>query len=245
MDCDENGIPDECDLVTAGDCDADGVPDACQIDTDGDGLIDACDNCTFTANAGQADGDGDGVGDACDIPIAISVQSDRAWVYENLDGISDCGVVFSAAVLDDPFPNTSYTYQWTISPPGDRPMANFVEVSGAASHEATFSAPARPGYSPSAESHSALVSVTGDQYGNVGEASLLIWVRTLGDVNGDGCVSAVDSAVVQAVEDGTETDPALVDAADVNCDGSVSGVDAQIVASVVADFDGNGAGACP
>lgn len=81
-DCNENGVPDECEADTDGDgvidtCDACpndpaktaagvcgcGVPD---VDTDGDGILDCRDNCPAVANADQADSDNDGVGDACE-----------------------------------------------------------------------------------------------------------------------------------------------------------------------------------
>jgi len=58
LDCDGNGVLDEC----QSDCDGDGVADACQIladpalDCDGNGVLDAC----------QTDSDGDGVIDACE-----------------------------------------------------------------------------------------------------------------------------------------------------------------------------------
>ncbi len=43
-----------------------GVGTNCQGDDDGDGLVNACDNCTATANAAQEDNDGDNFGNACD-----------------------------------------------------------------------------------------------------------------------------------------------------------------------------------
>ncbi|HWL92916.1 MAG TPA: thrombospondin type 3 repeat-containing protein, partial [Phycisphaerae bacterium] len=74
-DCNGNDIPDECDIdeddpdgdgETSNDCDDNGVPDECEDDTDGDGIIDDCDNCPEAPNADQQDTDNDGIGDACD-----------------------------------------------------------------------------------------------------------------------------------------------------------------------------------
>jgi len=48
------------------DCDGNGVPDECDPDTDGDALPDACDNCPTIPNANQSNIDGDAFGDVCD-----------------------------------------------------------------------------------------------------------------------------------------------------------------------------------
>lgn len=82
-DCNDNGIPDDCELDTDDDgliddcdgCPTDpnksepgicgcGVPD--QNDADMDGIVDCIDNCPTIANPDQADCDGDGLGDVCD-----------------------------------------------------------------------------------------------------------------------------------------------------------------------------------
>ncbi len=67
-DCNGSGEDDAQDILngTSTDCNANGIPDDCELDTDGDGVIDDCDNCPATANAGQEDADGNGVGDACE-----------------------------------------------------------------------------------------------------------------------------------------------------------------------------------
>lgn len=72
-DCNENQIADSVDIAsgTSPDCDDNGVPDECDADNDGDGVIDACDNCPEVANADQADYDGNGAGDACDASADI------------------------------------------------------------------------------------------------------------------------------------------------------------------------------
>ncbi|HOW73879.1 MAG TPA: SUMF1/EgtB/PvdO family nonheme iron enzyme [Phycisphaerae bacterium] len=84
LDCNSNGVPDECEA----DLDQDGLIDPCdncpakpnsrQEDADGDGVGDACDNCPTTANADQTDTDGDGIGDACDGLFTTSAVS-RSW----------------------------------------------------------------------------------------------------------------------------------------------------------------------
>lgn len=68
-DCDVDGLPNSCEIAAgAADCDADGIPDACQLvaggfDCDGDGIVDSCAVATGLA----ADCNGTGVPDACEI----------------------------------------------------------------------------------------------------------------------------------------------------------------------------------
>ncbi len=77
-DCNGNGTDDPEDIAngTSEDCNEDGVPDECQVDTDNDGQIDACDDCPQDPNktaAGECgcgnpdiDTDGDSVLDCRD-----------------------------------------------------------------------------------------------------------------------------------------------------------------------------------
>jgi hypothetical protein len=105
LDCNNNDIPDECDIrdcdgdpacgdcnkngqldlcESQEDCNDDGIADICQSDTkldsDGDGIRDCLDNCPTKPNADQLDGDENGFGDACDSlltlgPCPTSIQA--------------------------------------------------------------------------------------------------------------------------------------------------------------------------
>jgi formylglycine-generating enzyme required for sulfatase activity len=70
----------------ASDCDDNGIPDDCEPDADGDGVIDACDNCRAVPNPGQVDSNGDGVGDACSGPPQVLFGVDyRERVFVEID----------------------------------------------------------------------------------------------------------------------------------------------------------------
>ena len=75
-DCNENGIPDECDIAGgAPDCDGNGVPDECDPDCNENGMVDACDlDCSladcmtcYPECVDLCDCQGDGVPDNCQI----------------------------------------------------------------------------------------------------------------------------------------------------------------------------------
>lgn len=219
-DCNENGVADATDIAdgTAQDSNGNGVPDACE---DPAGLPD---------NA-----------------LSLSVSASRAWTYEHLvfqgTPANNCEVSFNATVDSDPLANNSYTYQWTITPPADRPGASFTPVSGETTATPTFLPPNRP--ASSANDYLVTVVATGDDHGNVGMATTTIKVRLLGDADNSGCVDQADIDFVDDVEAGVITDPDLVLQADVNCDGTTNFVlDLAVVDLVRLNLDGNGNG-CP
>lgn len=127
LDCQGNGIPDECEP----DADQDGRPDDCdpcptldngldsdqdghldcadnctavsnpeQADTDEDGVGDDCDTCPLVPDSGQGDFDGDGIGDLCDNCPSIANEQQ---LDENGDGVGDaCEVCRSAGIITEP-----------------------------------------------------------------------------------------------------------------------------------------------
>ena len=81
-DCNSNGTPDNCDILSGGstDCDRDGLPDECEADCNGNGVPDACD----ISGGSSGDCNEDGIPDDCQLK-----QNDC-----NNDGIpDDCQLV--------------------------------------------------------------------------------------------------------------------------------------------------------
>jgi CSLREA domain-containing protein len=92
-DCDEDGIPDACELTT--DCNQNGIPDSCESDADGDGTIDACDPCPNSASNVDSDGDGTpDCNDGCPNDPSKTAPGDCgcgvADADSDEDGVADC-----------------------------------------------------------------------------------------------------------------------------------------------------------
>lgn len=92
-DCDNDGIPDACELEA--DCNQNGIPDSCENDADGDGTIDACDACPNSAD--NADSDDDGTpdcNDGCPEDPAKTAPGDCGCgtgdTDADEDGVADC-----------------------------------------------------------------------------------------------------------------------------------------------------------
>ncbi|MDG1454736.1 MAG: hypothetical protein P8R38_00870, partial [Planctomycetota bacterium] len=77
-----DGIPDDC-QITGNDCNQNGLPDECEGDSDGDGVLDPCDGCPLDAG-GFIDSDGDQV---CDHADQCPNGDDR--IDSDSDGIPD------------------------------------------------------------------------------------------------------------------------------------------------------------
>ena len=84
VDCNQNGIPDFCDLSSGAesDVDLDGVPDSCEIDCDRDGIPDDHEIET----GGEADCNENGSLDKCDIESAASQDENDNSVPDECEG---------------------------------------------------------------------------------------------------------------------------------------------------------------
>lgn len=92
-DCDNDGIPDACELGS--DCNQNGIPDSCENDADGDATIDPCDACPNSSNNADADGDGTpDCNDGCPVDARKTEPGDCGCGTEDADadgdGVADC-----------------------------------------------------------------------------------------------------------------------------------------------------------
>ncbi|MFT7679568.1 MAG: hypothetical protein ACI8QC_003572, partial [Planctomycetota bacterium] len=92
LDCNSNGIPDECEP----DCDADGIPDDCEVDCNANGTPDDCETFTDCNNNGipdecEPDCDGDGIPDDCEVDCNANGTPDDCETFTdcNNNGIPD------------------------------------------------------------------------------------------------------------------------------------------------------------
>jgi uncharacterized repeat protein (TIGR01451 family) len=86
QDCNGNGVPDECDLASQSsqDCNQNGIPDECETDCNGNGVPDDCD---LTSGTSQ-DCNGNQIPDECDITNQTSLDCNGNGVPDECE--TDC-----------------------------------------------------------------------------------------------------------------------------------------------------------
>ena len=105
LDCNSNGLVDECELFYQGDCDQNGIPDDCELrmglasDCDGDGLLDPCeDDCNFNdvsddceMLAGEInDCNENSVPDSCESRVTGDFDLDAGFNFGDIAGLQRC-----------------------------------------------------------------------------------------------------------------------------------------------------------
>ncbi|UCF42416.1 MAG: right-handed parallel beta-helix repeat-containing protein [Planctomycetota bacterium] len=168
--------------------------------------------------------------------IEVEVDMDEMWIYQSLPGQSNSDLTAGVSVTDDPWSNSSYSYGWEIVLPGDVSLApTTVDGGGAGDAYWTFAARGcdEPGgLSDSGQTFTVRVTITGDDYGNTGQAEAEFGIALLGDTNNDGVVNVADRSIANAFWRTGSAGPYMLRDCDVNCDGVVNVADRSIANAV-------------
>ncbi|UCF43883.1 MAG: hypothetical protein JSV99_02880 [Planctomycetota bacterium] len=168
--------------------------------------------------------------------LSASIEMDEMWMYQSLPGQSNSALTAGVSVTDDPMGNTTYSYAWEILLPGDVNLAP-VTVTGGGASDAYWTFAARGcdepgGLSDSGQTFTVRVTVTGDDYGNTGQAEAEFGIALLGDTNNDGVVNVADRSITNAFWRTGSAGAYTLRDCDVNCDGVVNVADRSIANAI-------------
>jgi hypothetical protein len=170
------------------------------------------------------------------VVLLVDLVIDEFWMYQNLPEQSNSDLTASASVTDDPLGNSSYSYAWEILLPGDVSLAP-VTVAGGGAGDAYWTFAARGcdepgGLSDSGQTFTVRVTVTGDDYGNTGQAEADFGIALLGDTNNDGVVNVADRSIANAFWRTGSAGAYTLRDCDLNCDGVVNVADRSIANTI-------------
>jgi hypothetical protein len=173
---------------------------------------------------------------ADEVGLSIDLNMDALWMYQNLPGASGSNLTVDASITYDPNGNSSYSYAWEVLLPGDVNLAP-VTVDGGGAGDAYWTFAARGcdepgGLSDSGQTFTVRVTVTGDDYGNTGQAEGQFGIALLGDINNDGAVNVADRSIANAFWRTGSAGVYTLRDCDVNCDGRVNVADRSIANAV-------------
>ncbi|MHC4498918.1 MAG: matrixin family metalloprotease, partial [Planctomycetota bacterium] len=168
--------------------------------------------------------------------LVVDFGLDNLWMYQNLPGQSNSDLMATVSVTDDPMGNSSYSYAWEIVLPGDVNLTP-VTVDGGGAGDASWTFAARGcdepgGLSDSGQTFTVRVTITGDDYGNTGQAEGQFGIALLGDTNNDGVVNVADRSIANAFWRTGSAGPYTLRDCDVNCDGVVNVADRSIANAI-------------
>ncbi len=168
--------------------------------------------------------------------LSVGIDMDEFWMYQSLPGQSNSDLTASVSVTEDPMGNSGYSYAWEIILAGDVSLAP-VTVDGGGAGDAYWTFAARGcdepgGLSDSGQTFTVRVTVTGDDYGNTGQAEAEFGVALLGDVNNDAIVNVVDRSIANVFWRMGSAGPYTLRDCDVTSDGIVNVVDRSIANAV-------------
>jgi hypothetical protein len=168
--------------------------------------------------------------------LKVDLSIDSPWMYQNLRELVGSTLTASVSVIDDPMGNSGYSYKWEILLPRDVNLAPKT-MSGGGSGDTYWRLAARGCHEPAAlsdlgETFGVRVTVTGDDYGDVGIAEAKFGVALLGDVNNDGKVDMVDRVIINSFLQTGSAGPYTMRDCDLNCDGAVNPPDYVLVEAI-------------
>jgi hypothetical protein len=168
--------------------------------------------------------------------LSAGIDMDEFWMYQSLPGQSNSDLTAGVSVTDDPMGNTTYSYAWEIVLPGDVTLAPGT-VDGGGAGDAYWTLAARGcdepgGLSDSGQTFMVRVIITGDDYGNTGQAEAEFGIALLGDTNNDGVVNVADRSITNAFWRTGSAGAYTLRDCDVNCDGVVNVADRSIANAI-------------
>jgi hypothetical protein len=168
--------------------------------------------------------------------MVIELTLDNLWMYQNVGSSTNSNLTANVSIADDPIGNSSYTYTWEfILPPDVTVEPSTITGGGPADTSWNFAAPDTnqlQGFSDSGLPLRAKVTVTGDDYGNSGQAEAQFGIALLGDVNNDAGVNVADRSITNAFwRTGSAGGFTLKDC-DVNSDGTINVADRTITNAI-------------
>jgi len=171
-----------------------------------------------------------------EVALSADIDMDEFWMYQSLAGQSNSDLTASVWIANDPMGNSGYSYEWEIVLAGDVTLAP-VTVDGGGAGDGYWTFAARGcdepgGLSDSGQTFTVRVTITGDDYGNTGQAEAEFGIALLGDVNNDGIINVADRSIANVFwRTGSAGDYTLRDC-DVNCDGVVNVADRSIANAI-------------
>ncbi|UCF43493.1 MAG: hypothetical protein JSV99_00780 [Planctomycetota bacterium] len=134
--------------------------------------------------------------------LSVDVGLDELWMYQNLPGQLGSTLTVGVSVTSDPMSNRNYSCVWEIVLPGDVTLSP-VTVAGGGAGDAYWTIAAQgcdePGaLSDSGQTFKVRASITGNDYGNTGQAEAEFGIALLGDINNDGVVNVADRSIANA-----------------------------------------------
>ena len=170
------------------------------------------------------------------ISLYADLTLDDTWMYQNLGGSTNANLTANVSITDDPYGNSSYSYTWEFILPDDVSVEpSTVSGGGTGDVSWNFAAPnvnQPQGLSDSGQAITVIVTVTGNDFSNTGQAEAQFGIALLGDVNNDRVVNVADRSIINAFWRLGAAGSFTFTDCNINCDTAVNVADRSIANAV-------------